>query len=69
MKNPRSLGHVRSFEFRGPTQPTLLRRIAKWIAEEEKKKRLPNFLLTLDLREEDLDDKDSFTATIFLDGP
>ena len=66
----RQLPGVRCVEFRAASQPALLREIAKWLAAVEKRHRLPPFVLSihLDLREEDLDAPNAFTALVYVDG-
>ena len=58
---------VTGYEFRASTQAALLRNIARWFSNECPKSFLVG--VHLDLREEDMDDRRPYTATVFIDGP
>ena len=66
----RNLPHVRALEFRADDQVKLLRDIATWFKRTQKAARVPQFLLSvhLDLSEDDLDEPEPYTATVYVDG-
>jgi hypothetical protein len=62
------LGHVIATEFQAKSQAALLRRIAKWFADEHEKGY--GFLLDIrfELREQDIDQAEPYKAVVYVDG-